>query len=145
MSKARREFLEGAGAVAAGAALVSKLPYTVRAAAQTSDFDINRSFDTFMQGIGGSAADGGGNVKFIGQDPLLRSHFRIGSSMAIPAMAAAVGAAAIWKDRTGEGQDAQVDLRGCFESGWVAGLEKLYKAGHRRLADADDEAHRPAN
>jgi crotonobetainyl-CoA:carnitine CoA-transferase CaiB-like acyl-CoA transferase len=111
MTKTRREFLEGAGAAAASAALISKLPYTARADSRTSDFDINRSFDAFMQGIGGSAADGGGDVKFIGQDPLLRSHFRIGSSMAIPAMAAGVGAAAIWKDRTGEGQDVQVDLR----------------------------------
>ena len=31
--------------------------------------------------------------------------------MAIPAMAAGVGAAAIWRERTGEGQDLSVDLR----------------------------------
>ena len=31
--------------------------------------------------------------------------------MAIAAMAAAVGAAAIWRERTGEGQDLTVDLR----------------------------------
>lgn len=111
MSRTRREFLESAGAIAAGAALISKLPFTRPAQAQSSDFDINRSFEAFMQGIGGSPADGGGDVRFVGQDPLLRSHFRIGSSMAIPAMAAGVGAAAIWKDRTGEGQDVQVDLR----------------------------------
>ena len=42
---------------------------------------------------------------------MLRSHFRIGASMAIPAMAAGVGAAAIWRQRTGEGQDLTVDLR----------------------------------
>jgi crotonobetainyl-CoA:carnitine CoA-transferase CaiB-like acyl-CoA transferase len=111
MGRTRREFLEGAGAVAAGAVIASKLPLVASATAQTSDFDINRSFEAFMQGIGGNAADGGGEVKFIGEDPFLRSHFRIGSSMAIPAMAAGVGAAAVWKDRTGEGQDLQVDLR----------------------------------
>ena len=44
-------------------------------------------------------------------DPILRSHFRIGACMAIPAMAAGVGAAAIWKERTGEGQDVKIDLR----------------------------------
>jgi crotonobetainyl-CoA:carnitine CoA-transferase CaiB-like acyl-CoA transferase len=31
--------------------------------------------------------------------------------MAIPAMAAGIGAAAIWKERTGVGQDAKIDLR----------------------------------
>ena len=31
--------------------------------------------------------------------------------MALPAMAAAVGAAAIWQARTGEGQDVAIDLR----------------------------------
>jgi crotonobetainyl-CoA:carnitine CoA-transferase CaiB-like acyl-CoA transferase len=31
--------------------------------------------------------------------------------MALPAMAAAVGAAAIWQERTGEGQDVAIDLR----------------------------------
>ncbi len=55
--------------------------------------------------------DGGGTVTFTGSDPILRSHFRIGTSMALPAMAAAVGAAAIWKERTGEGQDVALDVR----------------------------------
>ncbi len=50
-------------------------------------------------------------MTFTGSDPILRSHFRIGTSMALPAMAAAVGAAAIWKERTGEGQDVALDLR----------------------------------
>ena len=31
--------------------------------------------------------------------------------MALPAMAAGVGAAAIWRDRTGQEQDLKVDLR----------------------------------
>ena len=110
MNSTRRDILKLGGVLAASTALASTLPRTARAA-ETPNFDINQSFEDFMRGIGGSATDGGGDVKFIGQDPLLRSHFRIGSSMAIPAMAAAVGAAAIWKERTGEGQDVQVDLR----------------------------------
>ena len=64
-----------------------------------------------MRGIGGTASDGGGKVVFTGQDPLVRSHFRIGASMAIPAMAAGVGAAGIWKERAGQGLDVSVDLR----------------------------------
>ena len=65
----------------------------------------------FMKMLGQSPSDGGGTVTFTGSDPILRSHFRIGTCMAVPAMAAGVGAAAIWKERTGEGQDAKIDLR----------------------------------
>ncbi len=81
-----------------------------RGHAQT-DFDIDVAFARFMADIGGSAEDGGGAVTFTGSDPILRSHFRIGASMALPAMAAAVGAAAIWRARTGESQDVAIDLR----------------------------------
>lgn len=102
----RREIL-ATGAAVAGTALSSALP----AAAATESFDINTRFAGFMQDIGGSAADAGGKVTFTGQDPIIRSHFRVGSAMAIPAMGAAVGAAAIWRDRTGQAQDLTVDLR----------------------------------
>ena len=64
-----------------------------------------------MLDIGGRATDAGGMVTFTGRDPIVRSHFRIGACMAIPAMAAATSAAAIWRDRTGQAQDLEVDLR----------------------------------
>ena len=82
-----------------------------RASAQDAAFDIDAAFATFMSDLGQAPGDGGGAVTFTGSDPILRSHFRIGTSMALPAMAAAVGAAAIWKERTGEGQDVALDLR----------------------------------
>jgi crotonobetainyl-CoA:carnitine CoA-transferase CaiB-like acyl-CoA transferase len=82
-----------------------------KAGAQDAAFDIDAAFATFMSDLGQAAGDGGGAVTFTGSDPILRSHFRIGTSMALPAMAAAVGAAAIWKERTGEGQDVTLDLR----------------------------------
>jgi crotonobetainyl-CoA:carnitine CoA-transferase CaiB-like acyl-CoA transferase len=114
INKDRREFIKDSGALAAGVALAAALPGVADAQATApaaADFDIDRTFAGFMQDLGHSATDGGGTVKFTGRDPILRSHFRIASSMAIPAMAAGVGAAAIWKDRTGEGQDLRVDLR----------------------------------
>lgn len=64
-----------------------------------------------MRDIGGSPSDAGGSITFTGADPLIHSRFRIATSMALPAMAAGVGAAAIWKDRTGQSQDLKVDLR----------------------------------
>jgi hypothetical protein len=111
MDPTRRELMHGVGAVALSAAFASTLSGAAHAASDPASFDIDKAFSDFMADIGGSPADGGGTVTFTGRDPILRSHFRIGTSMALPAMAAGVGAAAIWKDRTGEGQDLRIDLR----------------------------------
>jgi crotonobetainyl-CoA:carnitine CoA-transferase CaiB-like acyl-CoA transferase len=91
--------------------LASALPSAVWGASGSADFDIDMAFSDFMSGIGGSSKDAGGKVTFTGRDPIVRSHFRIGASMAIPAMAAGMGADAIWRDRTGQEQDLSVDLR----------------------------------
>jgi crotonobetainyl-CoA:carnitine CoA-transferase CaiB-like acyl-CoA transferase len=110
MDLTRRQLLgTTAGVLVAGAALAAGAVAPARA--EDSGFDIDAAFATFMRDIGQEAGDGGGAVTFTGQDPILRSHFRIGASMALPAMAAAVGAAAIWRERTGEGQDVAIDLR----------------------------------
>ena len=106
MTMDRRKFVQNTGALVA--ALATR-PATARAASE--DFSIDKAFAAFMRDIGGDPGDGGGTVTFTGRDPILRSHFRIGAAMAIPAMGAAVGAAAIWRERTGQGQDLQVDLR----------------------------------
>lgn len=106
MDVTRRTMLATTGAAALTAAT------TRTSLAQSGDdFDIDAAFATFMSDLGSDAADGGGTVTFTGRDPILHSHFRIGTSMALPAMAASVGAAAIWQDRTGEGQDVAIDLR----------------------------------
>lgn len=107
----RRTFLKVGTGAAVGAALSMGFPMEAALAQVATTFDIDTRFGDFMRDIGGSAADAGGKVEFSGSDPLLRSHFRIGACMAIPAMAAGVGAAAIWRQRTGEGQDLSVDLR----------------------------------
>ncbi len=111
MNPTRRDFLESSGYAALATALVSHVAGRAEAQATGEDFDIDAAFAAFMADLGGSAEDGGGTVTFTGSDPILRSRFRIGASMALPAMAAAVGAAAIWRERTGEGQDVAIDLR----------------------------------
>ena len=108
MSLNRRDLLQTASAAAA---IASTAGIRSALAGSVADFSIDRAFADFMQRIGGGADDAGGSVRFTGADPIVRSHFRIGSAMAIPAMAAAVGAAAIWRERTGDGQDLSVDLR----------------------------------
>ena len=113
MSLNRREFVQTTGYAALGTAMTSKLPGIVQGAAtpEATAFDINKEFADFMKMLRQNPSDGGGMVTFTGKDPIVRSHFRIGACMAIPAMAAGVGAAAIWKERTGGGQDAKIDLR----------------------------------
>jgi crotonobetainyl-CoA:carnitine CoA-transferase CaiB-like acyl-CoA transferase len=104
-------FIKETDILAMDAVVVSKSSGTDIINPQSSEFNINTAFTEFMCGIGGSPLDAGGNITFTGQDPIVRSHFRIASSMAIPAMAAGVCAASIWKDRTGQDQDLTVDLR----------------------------------
>ena len=64
-----------------------------------------------LQPVGLTPGDVGGNVAFFGADPLFPSCVRLGEAFSISAMACAVGAAAIWRHRTGEGQDLTVDIR----------------------------------
>ena len=64
-----------------------------------------------LAGTGVNPADTGGTITFTGRDPLFPSAVRLGSAFALSAMAAAVGAAAIWRMRTGQGQDLSIDLR----------------------------------
>ena len=106
MMTRRRHLLQG------GTALAAVLAGSGTVQAQPADeFDIKARFDEFMRGLGGSPEDAGGRVTFTGRDPIVRSRFRTGACMAVPAMGAGVGAAAIWRERTGQSQDLSVDLR----------------------------------
>lgn len=106
----RRDLVRRLSQSALATALVARTSQGALAQ-EPSAFDIDAEFATFMRGLGGSADDAGGRVSFTGRDPLVRSPFRIGACMAIPAMAAATGAAAIWRERTGQAQDLSIDLR----------------------------------
>lgn len=51
------------------------------------------------------------SVSFTGADPVLPSRLRLAASIGLPIMACAVGAASVWKQRTGTSQDLHLDLR----------------------------------
>ena len=78
---------------------------------------LNASFDPvwhlnlLLQQIGLSTADAGGAVSFTGEDPIFASRHRLGACIGLPIMGCAVATAAIWKMRTGLGQDLHLDLR----------------------------------
>ena len=64
-----------------------------------------------LDGVGLASDGHGGSVSFLGADPIFESRLRLAAAIGIPIMACAVGAATIWKMRTGEGQDLSLDLR----------------------------------
>lgn len=113
METTRREFIQSSGLTAVGATLASSLAGagSARSQSDSSSFEIDAAFAAFMRDIGGSPSDAGGRVLFTGRDPILQSFLRQGACMAIPAMAGGVGAAAVWRERTGQAQELGIDLR----------------------------------
>jgi crotonobetainyl-CoA:carnitine CoA-transferase CaiB-like acyl-CoA transferase len=92
---------------------------------RSSNFDLRASVDDVLKAVGMSIADSGGTLTFYGRDPIIPSRMRFGSMAAIALAAKAVGVAALWRLRTGEGQDIEVDVRkalrrfaGFFELKW---------------------------
>src|SRR5215468_7128374 len=94
----------------------------VTSAEPTREFDINDEFDRFMHGIGLSAEETGGHITFLGSDPIFQSRHKIAACISIPIMAAAAGAATVWRMRTDRGQDLSLDLRKA-----IHGVNPLYK------------------
>lgn len=72
--------------------------------------DLARELEGILNGVGLSSADTGGAIAFEGADPVMESVFPMGSIAALTRMAPCVAAAALWKMRTGRGQDLRVHL-----------------------------------
>jgi crotonobetainyl-CoA:carnitine CoA-transferase CaiB-like acyl-CoA transferase len=66
---------------------------------------------SLLQQIGVDRADTGGGIEISGADPIVPSRHRVGLATAAALAAQGAGIAAIWKMRTGRGQDISVDLR----------------------------------
>jgi hypothetical protein len=75
------------------------------------EFDLYTALDKVLYGVGLSPADSGGKITFYGRDPIVPSPLRFGAMSAIGLAAKAVAASAIWRFRSGEGQDIHVDVR----------------------------------
>src|ERR1700757_1580432 len=82
--------------------------------ATASDFDLYGGVNEVLKDVGMTAPDSGGELTFYGQDPVVPSTFRFGTSAAIGLAAKTIAAAAVWRDRSGEGQDIHVDLGKAF-------------------------------
>jgi len=87
--------------------LLSKLGNPVR----SSNFDLRAATNQVLKDVGMSTADSGGKLTFYGADPIIPSPFRFGSMAALGLATKATAVAALWRHRTGEGQDIGVDVR----------------------------------
>ncbi len=74
-------------------------------------FDPLAALDDLLAGVGLSTTTAAATVAFAGQDPILPAVLRLGASIGIPIMAAAVGAVALHRHRGGPAQRLELDLR----------------------------------
>ena len=77
----------------------------------TNHDDMQKVTDNMLREVGLTIKDSGGKVTFAGKEPVRKTVMKAGATPAIILAANAVAEAAIWKERTGEGQDIHVDLR----------------------------------
>lgn len=85
--------------------------------------------DDVLAMIGLRAEDAGGKIEIIGEDPVVSSRHRVGRAAACALAAQGVALAAIWKARTGRGQDIAVDLRQAVIPG-LRTCYHVYQHGH---------------
>jgi crotonobetainyl-CoA:carnitine CoA-transferase CaiB-like acyl-CoA transferase len=90
----------------------------------SSDFDFHGGVNQVLADVGMSAADSGGKLTFFGQDPIIPSRIRFATMAGIGLAAKTIAAAAVWRDRTGEGQDIHIDARKAYRrfSGFFEGI-----------------------
>jgi crotonobetainyl-CoA:carnitine CoA-transferase CaiB-like acyl-CoA transferase len=105
--------------------LTELLQTKLRSPATSPEFDFYSAVDQVLADVGLTAKDSGGKLTFYGQDPIVPSGFKFGAMAAVGLAARSVALAALWKSRTGEGQDIHVDVRkalrrfcGFFEGKW---------------------------
>ena len=102
--------------------------------------DLRKVTDNILRDAGLTIDDSGGKVTFAGKEPVRQTVIKAGAAPAAILAANAVAEAAIWKERTGEGQDIHVDLRKAWieQSPWqldaypytlVNGAHKMFNFG----------------
>jgi crotonobetainyl-CoA:carnitine CoA-transferase CaiB-like acyl-CoA transferase len=105
--------------------LTKALQHDLSDPATPPKFDLHRGVNEILADVGLTTADSGGKLSFYGADPIIPSPHRFGAMAAIGLAAKTIAVAALWKSRTGEGQDIHVDVRkalrrfyGFFEGKW---------------------------
>jgi hypothetical protein len=105
----------------------------------SSDFDFHEGVNQVLEDVGMSAADSGGQLTFYGQDPIIPSRIRFATMAGIGLAAKTIAAAAVWRDRTGQGQDVHVDVRKAFRrfGGFFEGIWETVNGRSPAMAGRD--------
>jgi crotonobetainyl-CoA:carnitine CoA-transferase CaiB-like acyl-CoA transferase len=105
--------------------LTAVLEQSLSHPAMSPDFDLEQGVNQVLADVGMAVSDCGGKLTFYGRDPIIPSPHRFGTMAAIGLAAKAVAVAALWRHRTGQGQDIGVDVRkalrrfcGFFDRKW---------------------------
>src|SRR5882762_3530746 len=90
----------------------------------SSEFNFHEGVNQVLADVGMSVADSGGRLTFYGQDPIVPSRIRFATMAGIGLAAKTIAAAAVWRDRTGQGQDIHIDARKAYRrfSGFFEGI-----------------------
>src|SRR5690349_17822633 len=88
-----------------------------------------RILEDLLSIIGVGAEETGGEIRIDGVDPVVSSRHRLGGATACALAAHGAALAAIWKMRTGRGQDISVDVRRAVVPG-LATCFHLSQNGH---------------
>ncbi|EWM17702.1 CoA transferase [Kutzneria sp. 744] len=91
--------------------LTDKVAAAVANPLATAEFDPHAELTEVLAGIGMSPSDTGGEITFVGADPVVPSTLRLGGAAGIALVAKSAAMAKLWRLRGGEGQDISVDLR----------------------------------
>src|ERR1700676_4282927 len=73
--------------------------------ATSPDFALHEELNEVLAGVVIAGSDSGGELTFYGQDPIIPSRIRFGAMAAIGLAAKSVAVAALWRQRTGGGQN----------------------------------------
>jgi hypothetical protein len=91
--------------------LTARLESAFAHSERSSDFDFHAGVAQVLKDVGMSASDSGGTLTFYGLDPIIASPFRFGAMSALALAARSVALAALWRHRSGDGQDIALDVR----------------------------------
>jgi crotonobetainyl-CoA:carnitine CoA-transferase CaiB-like acyl-CoA transferase len=108
--------------------LTEQLRRVVENPIAADDFNFAENVEKILREVGMPPEDSGGAVTFAsGADPLVPSRFRFGSAAALGLATKAIAASAIWRDRGGQAQDINIDVRKAFRrfSGFADGQWEL--------------------
>ncbi|MGX1772507.1 CoA transferase [Nocardia brasiliensis] len=73
--------------------------------------DPHAELQEVLDGVGLAAEDSGGDITFVGADPIVPSTLSLASAPGVALVAKSVGLAKLWRLRGGPGQDISMDLR----------------------------------